>query len=89
MRRLRQIAFGILFLGWMLPAFLGQGAKDRALKSKPRSRTAIEMLTGAAPAPAPAEQAASMFNTIAVLWFLIALGYAVVLVVRLRRTLVT
>lgn len=87
MRRFRQIAFAILFGGWMLPAFLAQAAKERAPKAAPQSRTALELLTGAAP-PAPAEQAASMFNTIALLWFLIAVAYAVVLAVRLRRTLV-
>jgi hypothetical protein len=89
MRRLRQIAFAILFGGWMLPAFLAQAAKERAPKNVSSSRTALETISGI-PAPAPAaDQAASMFNTIAVLWFLIAVGYAGVLAVRLRRTLVS
>jgi hypothetical protein len=88
MRRFRQIAFAILFGGWMLPAFLAQAAKQRAPKAAPQSQTALELITGVAPPPTPAEQAASMFNVIALLWFLIAVVYAVVLAIRLRRTLV-
>jgi hypothetical protein len=89
MRRLRQIAFAILFAGWMLPAFLAQAARERAPKNVPDRRTPFEIAAGiAGPPPAPAERMASMFSTIAVLWFLIAILYAAVLATRLRRTLV-
>jgi hypothetical protein len=87
MRRFRQIAFGILFGGWMLPAYLAQAAGARAPKSAPDPRTPIEVIAGVAPPPVPAERAASMFNAIAVVWFLIALLYATVLAIRLRRGL--
>jgi hypothetical protein len=89
MRRLRQIAFVILFGGWMLPAFLAQAARERAPKTVADPRTRLEIIAGVAPPPpAPAERLASMFSTVAVIWFLIALGYATVLTMRLRRTLV-
>src|ERR687895_2448841 len=62
MRRLRQIAFVILFSGWMLPAFLAQAARERAPKSVPDPRTRLEIIAGVAPPPpAPAERLASMF----------------------------
>jgi hypothetical protein len=90
MRRLRQIAFTILFGGWMLPAFLAQAARARVPKNVPDPRTHLEIIAGVAPpAPAPAEWLASMFSAIAVIWFLIAIAYATVLTVRLRRTLVS
>ena len=89
MRRLRQFAFAVLFGGWMLPAFLAQGARERAPKHVPEPRTHLQIVAGVAPPPpAPAERLASMFSAIAVIWFLIALGYAAVLTMRLRRTLV-
>ena len=89
MQRLRQIAFAILFGGWMLPAFLAQAARERAPKNVPDPRTPLEVMAGLTPPPsAPAERVASMFSTMAVLWFVIALLYAAVLAVRLRRTLV-
>jgi hypothetical protein len=89
MRRLRQVAFAILFGGWMLPAFLSQAARERAPTNVRDPRSQLEIIAGVAPPPpAPAERLASMFSAIAVLWFLIALGYAAVLTMRLRRTLV-
>ena len=88
MRRLRQIAFTVLFAGWMLPALLAQAVRARGPQAVPDVRTPLEVMSGMAPPPMPAERAASMFTTIAVLWFVIALVYAVVLTVRLRRTLV-
>jgi hypothetical protein len=88
MRRFRQFAFAILFGGWMLPAYFGQAASARAPKSAPDTRTPFEVMAGVAPPPAPAEQAASMFNAIAIVWFMIALVYATVLAIRLRRGLV-
>jgi hypothetical protein len=89
MRRLQQIAFAILFAGWMLPAFLAQAARERAPVAAPDPRTPFQVMAGVAPPPpGPAERAASMFTTIAVLWFVIAFIYAAVLVMRLRRTLV-
>jgi hypothetical protein len=45
-------------------------------------------MTGVEPAPAPVEQVVTIFRVIAGLWFLIALIYAAVLTIRLRRTLV-
>lgn len=88
MQRLRQIAFLILFGGWMLPAFLAQRAGERAPATVPDPRTRYEILSGVEPPPTPEERMASMFTTIAVLWFIIALLYAAVLTMRLRRTLV-
>jgi hypothetical protein len=89
MRRLRQVAFAILFCGWMLPAFLAQAARERAPTNAPDPRTHLQIIAGVAPpTPPPAERLASMFTAIAVIWFLIALGYAAVLTMRLRRTLV-
>jgi hypothetical protein len=88
MRRFRQIAFAILFAGWMLPAFLAQGARSRAPKPvDPRSP--LQIVAGVAPPPSsPVERLATMLNAIALIWFLLALVYAVVLTLRLRRTLV-
>jgi hypothetical protein len=72
----------------MLPAFLAQAARDRVPTNVPDPRTRLEIIAGVAPPPPPpAERLASMFNAIAALWFLIALGYATVLTIRLRRTL--
>jgi hypothetical protein len=89
MRRFRQIAFAVLFGGWMLPALLAQAARERVPTNVPDPRTRLEIIAGvAAPPPPPAERLASMFNAIAVIWFLIAVGYAAVLAMRLRRTLV-
>ncbi|MFN2565952.1 MAG: hypothetical protein ABR499_13230 [Gemmatimonadaceae bacterium] len=88
MQRLRQIAFAILFGGWMLPTFLAQAARARVPKNVPDPRTPFEIMAGIAPPPAPAERVASMFSTIAMLWFVVALLYAAVLAMRLRRTLV-
>ena len=74
----------------MLPAFLAQAARERVPAPVHDSRTHLQVLAGAAPPPpAPAERLASMFTAIAVIWFLIALGYATVLTMRLRRTLVS
>ena len=73
----------------MLPALLAQSARARAPRSAHVPRAPLQAMRGVAPPPpAPAERLASMFTTIAVIWFLIALVYAVVLTVRLRRTLV-
>ncbi len=88
-RRFRQVAFAILFGGWMLPAFLAQSARARAPRSAHLPQAPLEVVGGVAPPPAPAERLASMFTMIAVLWFLTALVYATVLTVRLRRTLVS
>jgi hypothetical protein len=88
MRRFRQLALMVLFAGWMLPAFLAQAARARAATSAPAPRTPLGMVSGIAPAPPPAERLASMFNSIAIIWVSIALVYAVVLTLRLRRTLV-
>jgi hypothetical protein len=87
-RRFRQIAYAIVFGGWMLPAYLAQAAGARAPKTAPDTRTPFEVMAGVAPTPAPAEQAASLFNAIAFVWFLMALLYAAVLAIRLRRGLV-
>ena len=88
MRHFRQIAYAILFAGWMLPAFLAQAARARAPKPVD-PRTPLQIIAGVAPpAAAPAERVATLLNAIAIVWFLIALVYAVVLTLRLRRTLV-
>lgn len=72
----------------MLPAFLAQAVRERA-PATPDPRTPLQVMAGVAPPPpGPAEQLASMFTTIAVLWFVIAFIYAAVLAMRLRRTLV-
>ena len=76
----------------MLPALLAQSARAKAPRAVHLPRTPLQVIGGVAPpAPpaTPAERVATLFTTIAVLWFLIALAYAVVLTVRLRRTLVT
>ena len=91
MRPLRQIAFAILFAGWVLPALLAQSARAKAPRVVHLPRSPLQVMSGVAPPappPAPAERVATLFTTIAALWFLIALVYAVVLTVRLRRTLV-
>jgi hypothetical protein len=88
MQRLRQIAFAILFAGWMVPALMAQAARERA-PTKPRQRSHFEVVTGVEPPPAPADRAVTIFRTIAGLWFVVALVYAGTLTVRLRRTLLT
>jgi hypothetical protein len=89
MRRFRQIAYVILFAGWMLPAILAQNAGARAAAGPPKPRTHLERIARIEPPPTPAERTASMFRAIAGLWFVVALIYAAALTVRLRRTLVT
>jgi hypothetical protein len=86
MRRFRQIAYVILFAGWMLPAVLAQNARARAAKTAP-VRSRLELMIGVEPPPTPADRAASVFRGIAGVWFVFALVYAGVLTVRLRRTL--
>lgn len=88
MRRLRQIAYAILFAGWMVPALLAQVARDRAPTKAPGARMPMDLMIGDEPLPSPVEQVVTMFRVIAGLWFLIALIYAAVLTIRLRRTLV-
>ena len=87
MDRLRRIAFTVLFAGWMLPAFLAQAVRARVPAPAPDARMPMGIVGGLTPPPTSAERAASMFTTIAVLWFIIALVYAIVLTVRFRRTL--
>jgi hypothetical protein len=87
MQRLRQIAFVILFAGWMLPALLAQSARERAPR-QPRERSHYEIVTGIEPPPAPADRVVTIFRTIAGLWFVVALVYAGTLTIRFRRTLV-
>jgi hypothetical protein len=87
MQRLRQLAFVILFAGWMLPALLAQSARERAPK-KARERSHFEVVTGIEPPPAPADRVVTIFRTIAGLWFVVALVYAGTLTIRFRRTLV-
>jgi hypothetical protein len=89
MRRFRQIAYVTLFAGWMLPAVLAQSARARAANVAPKPQTHLERIAGIEPPPTPAERTASMFRTIAGLWFVVALIYAGALTVRLRRTLVS
>jgi len=86
MQRLRQIAFVLLFAGWMLPAMLAQSARERAPKTPPE-RSQMEILAGIEPPPAPADRVVTIFRTIAAVWFLVALAYAGTLTVRFRRTL--
>jgi hypothetical protein len=88
MHRLRQIAFVILFAGWMLPAVLAQKARERATAGAPAPRSPVELITGIEPPPLPGDRVVSIFRAIAGLWFLIALIYAGVLTIRLRRTIV-
>ena len=87
MQRLRQIAFVILFAGWMVPALMAQSARERASK-KPRERTHLEIIMGVEPPPAPADRAVTIFRTIAGVWFAVALIYAGTLTIRFRRTLI-
>ena len=89
MQRLRQIAFVILFAGWMIPAFLAQNARERAATNLPVERARVGLVPGVEPPPAPADRVLTMLRTIAGLWFLIALTYAGVLTVRFRRTLLS
>jgi hypothetical protein len=86
MQRIRQIAFVILFAGWMLPALLAQSARERAPKTS-RERSHFEIVAGIEPPPAPADRVVTVFRTIAGLWFVVALVYAATLTVRFRRTL--
>jgi beta-lactamase regulating signal transducer with metallopeptidase domain len=88
MHRVRQIAYLILFVGWMLPALLAQAANDRVPKAAPVVVSPMGIVTGAEAATAPVERAVVILRVIAVLWFLVALIYATALIVRLRRTLV-
>jgi len=88
MRSLRQVALAILFAGWMLPAALAQSARARVPRAAALPRPPGQAFDAVRPPATPAEHAASLFTTIAVVWFVIALVYAVVLTVRLRRTLV-
>lgn len=89
MRRFRQIAYAILFVGWMLPALLAQSAGEKAATAPPRPRSHLERMQGIEPPPTPAERTATMFRAIAGLWFVVALIYAGTLTIRLRRTLVS
>lgn len=82
MRRLQQIAYVILFAGWIVPAML---AKSASASAAPRSP--MELLTGAE-SSAPADQIVVFLRVVAGIWFLVALIYAVVLALRLRRTLI-
>jgi hypothetical protein len=88
MHKLRQIAFIILFAGWMLPAFLAQSARERAEKAAPTPRPRMGLMRGVEPPPAPADRVVPIFRAIAGIWFLLALTYAGTLAVRLRRTLI-
>jgi hypothetical protein len=89
MRRLRQIAYVILFAGWMLPALLAQHARARAARTPPDARANIERMAGIEPAPTPAQRTVTIFRVIAGVWFVVAVIYAATLTVRLRRTLVS
>lgn len=89
MRRLRQIAYVILFAGWMLPALLAQNARERAARTPANPRSRIERMEGIEAPPTPEERTATIFRAIAGLWFVVALIYAATLTVRLRRTLVS
>ena len=86
MQRLRQIAFVILFVGWMLPAFLAQTARERAPRT-PHAPAPVELMAGIEPPPDPADRVVTIFRTIAGIWFFVALVYAGTLTIRLRRTL--
>jgi hypothetical protein len=89
MRRIRQIAFVILFAGWLLPAALAQAASERtAKKPRPRPRTQLELMYGVEAPPDPADRVVSTSRAIAGIWFFVAVAYAGVLAVRLRRTLI-
>jgi hypothetical protein len=89
MRRFRQVAYAILFAGWMLPALLAQNARSRAATTAPRPRSHIERMAGIEPPPTPADRTVTIFRTIAGLWLVVALIYAGTLTLRLRRTLVS
>ena len=89
MERLRQLAFVILFAGWMVPAVLAQKARERApITAAPATRSYLPNATGEPPAT-PADRIVTMLRTVASLWFLVALIYACVLTMRFRRTLIT
>lgn len=88
MRRVRQIAFVILFAGWMLPAFLAQAARERSPR-QPAVRPQVDLMPGFEPPRAPADRMVTIFRTIAGIWFVVALVYAGTLTVRLRRTLIS
>jgi hypothetical protein len=89
MRRVRHIAYVILFAGWMLPALLAQNAHERVARTLPDARSEIERMTGIEPQPTPAQRTVTIFRTVAGVWFVVALIYAGTLTLRLRRTLVT
>ena len=86
MQRIRQIAFVILFAGWMVPAFMAQAARERAPQRAPEQMQ-VDLMAGLEPAPDPADRVVTIFRTIAGIWFVVALVYAGTLTVRLRRTL--
>jgi hypothetical protein len=88
MQRVRQIAFVILFAGWMLPAFLAQTARERAARDAP-ALTQAELMAGFEPEPAPADRVVTIFRTIAGIWLFVALVYAGTLTVRFRRALIS
>ena len=87
MQRLRQIAFVILFAGWMLRAFRAQRARERAPRTPPAAAQ-VELMAGLEPPPAPADRVVTIFRTIAGIWFFVALVYAGTLTIRFRRTLI-
>ena len=88
LQRLRQIAFVILFAGWMLPAFLAQAARERAPQRAPEQMQ-VDVMAGLEPAAGPAGRVVTIFRTIAGIWFFVALIYAGTLTVRFRRTLIS
>jgi hypothetical protein len=89
MRRVRQIAYVILFVGWMLPALLAQNARERAARTTRQPRSYVERIAAVEPPPTPEERTATIFRAIAGVWFMAALIYAGTLALRLRRTLVS
>jgi hypothetical protein len=89
MRRVRQIAYVILFAGWMLPALLAQNARGRVATTPPDARSEIQRMAGIEPPPTPAQRTVTIFRTIAGVWCVVALIYAGTLTLRLRRTLVS
>jgi hypothetical protein len=89
MRRVRQIAYVILFAGWMLPALLAQHARERSARTPPDPRSQIERMAGIEPPPTPAQRTVTIFRAVAGIWFAVALIYAGALTLRLRRTLVS
>jgi len=88
MHRVRQIAFVMLFAGWMLPAFLAQAARERAPRRAPEQMQ-VDVMAGLEPEPDPADRVVTIFRTIAGIWFFVALVYAGTLTIRFRRTLIS